>query len=135
MDDLFLKIIRGEIPSAKIYEDRHTYAFLDIRPINKGHALVVPKTYYRNIFDIEPEMLAHVMHSVQKVARALKSSLHADGVTLTMNNEPAGGQDVFHAHVHVIPRFTDDHVFLPPQHEPYAEGEMAMLAEKIAQAM
>src|SRR5262245_13855753 len=105
MDDLFLKIIDGKIPSAKLYEDEHTYAFLDIRPINKGHALVVPKMHYRNIFDADPVALGQMMVTVQKVARALRESLHADGVTLAMNNEPAGGQDVFHAHIHVIPRF------------------------------
>lgn len=135
MDDLFLKIIKGEIPSTKIYEDENTFAFLDIRPINKGHTLVVPKIKYRNVFDADPVVLGQMMASVQKVARAVRDGLQADGVTLTMNNEPAGGQDVFHAHIHVIPRYEGDGVFTPPSHETYADGEKDRYAEKIRAAL
>lgn len=135
MDDLFLKIANGEIPSEKIYEDAHTCAFLDIRPINKGHVLVIPRRYYRNVFDIKTSELAAMMETAQKVARALKESMHADGVTLVMNNERAGGQEVFHAHIHVIPRFVDDRVFSTPAHHLYAEGEMSTYAATIRDAL
>lgn len=135
MDDLFLKIISGEIPSAKIYEDEHTFAFLDIRPVNKGHALVVPKIHSRNILDIDPETLAQVMATTQRVACALMKALHTDGVTLVMNNEPGGGQEVLHTHFHVIPRFTDDHAFTAPHHTTYAEGEAHAVAQKIQAAL
>lgn len=135
MDDLFLKIIAGDIPSTKIYEDEYTYAFLDIRPINKGHTLVVPKKHSRNILDIDTPSLTHLMSSVQKVARAVKEATGADGITLVMNNEAGGGQDVFHTHMHIIPRFVSDHTFVAPHHTTYDEGEAVHLAEKIKTAL
>jgi histidine triad (HIT) family protein len=135
MEDLFLKIIRGEIPSAKVYEDEHIYAFLDIRPVQKGHTLVIPKTRYRNIFDIDSAALSKVMSGVQRIARALAKGLQADGVTIVMNNEPAGGQEVFHAHIHVIPRFTDDGAFTPPHHTSYAPGEIEAVARRVENAV
>jgi len=131
MDDLFEKIIEGEIPSAKLYEDEKTFAFLDVNPNNKGHALVVPKTKYRNIFDIEPDVLASMMKTAQRIARALKEALSADGVNITMNNEPAAGQEVYHAHLHVIPRFKDDGVFHGSRKLTYEEGEAEQFAGKI----
>ena len=109
MDDcVFCKIIAGEIPSYKLYEDEHTLAFLDVHPVNPGHTLVIPKEHHRNIFDIPEEALARVTVVAQKVSLAIQESIGAEGVTLRMNNEPAGGQDVFHAHLHVIPRFQDE---------------------------
>ena len=135
MDDLYLKIIRGELPTSKVYEDEHTFAFLDIHPASKGHTLVVPKVKFRNIFDIDSESLARVMETVQKVAHAQKEALGAEGVTLVVNNEHAGGQEIFHLHVHVIPRFENDNVFTPPTHVAYADGEKDAVAEKIARAL
>jgi histidine triad (HIT) family protein len=107
-DDLFLKIIKGELPSYKIYEDEHTYAFLTIGPNTKGHTLVIPKKYAENIYDIDEDSLSHVIKSVQKVAKLLKESLKADGIKIAQNNEVAGGQAVFHLHFHVIPRYKGD---------------------------
>ncbi len=107
-DDLFLKIIKGELPSYKIYEDEHTYAFLTIGPNTKGHTLVIPKKYAENIYDIDEDSLSHVIKSVQKVAKLLKESLKADGIKIAQNNEVAGGQAVFHLHFHVIPRYSGD---------------------------
>lgn len=136
MDDLFLRIIKGEIPSSKVYEDADTFAFLDIRPINKGHTLVIPKTKYRNILDMDEAVLASFIRTVQKVARAVKQAANADGVNLIMNNEAPAGQDVFHAHFHVIPRFTDDHVFERPKHTAYEnDGERDSVAHSIAEAI
>lgn len=135
MDDIFLKIINREIPAAIIYEDDVVISFLDIKPNNKGHALVVPKVKSRNIFDIEPDTFAHMAKIGQKVAKALRASLGADGINITMNNESAAHQEVFHTHIHVIPRYTDDGVFVSPRTLTYEEGESKELAEKIKKAM
>src|SRR5246127_3104947 len=100
----FAKILRGEFPCYKVYEDDHVLAFLDIMPRSPGHTLVIPKTPARNILDVAPDDLAHVMKVVQKVARAGMKVFGADGVTVQQFSEPAGGQVVFHLHVHVMPR-------------------------------
>ena len=98
MDDLFLKIIAGDIPSARIYEDQYVVAFLDINPNNKGHALVVPRQKFQNIFDGNADTLAHMMKVAQKIAVAQKEVLGCDGVNILMNNEAAAGQ-IGRAHV------------------------------------
>ncbi|WP_417425103.1 HIT family protein [Hoeflea sp.] len=103
--NVFAKILRGEIPSERLYEDAHTLAIMDIMPRGEGHCLVIPKTAARNIFDVEPDSLAKVMETTQKMARAVMKAFSADGVTIQQFNESAGGQVVFHLHVHVIPRF------------------------------
>ncbi|WP_299663602.1 HIT family protein [uncultured Ruegeria sp.] len=103
-ENVFAKILRGEIPSNRVYEDDHTVALMDIMPRSDGHVLVIPKTPCRNILDASPEQLAAVMATVQKMAHAVKSAFDADGVTVQQFNEAAGGQEVFHLHVHVLPR-------------------------------
>ena len=103
-DNIFAKILRGEIPSHKVYEDEHTFAFLDIMPRSPGHALVIPKAPARNILDIKPDDLAHVARVAQKIAIAAKKAFNADGITLQQFSEQAGGQAVFHLHVHIMPR-------------------------------
>jgi len=100
----FAKILRGEFPSYKVYEDEHTLAFLDIMPRCVGHTLVIPKAQARNILDISPEDFAHVARVAQKVARAAMIAFDADGVTIQQFSEPASGQVVFHLHMHVMPR-------------------------------
>lgn len=102
--NIFAKILRGEIPCFKVYEDDRTLAFLDIMPRATGHTLVIPKAPARNLLDIEPDDLAAVMRTAKKVAIAAKAVFGADGITLAQYSEPAGGQEVFHLHVHVIPR-------------------------------
>jgi histidine triad (HIT) family protein len=102
--NVFAKILRGELPCYKIYEDDKTLAFLDIMPRAPGHALVLPKASARNILDVDPEDLAHVMKVTQKIAKVSVDAFGADGVTVQQFNETAGGQVVFHLHVHVIPR-------------------------------
>jgi histidine triad (HIT) family protein len=103
--NVFAKILRGELPAQTIYETEHVLAFMDIMPRGNGHALVIPKAKARNIFDIDPEVLAELMKAVQVVAKASRKAFNADGVTIQQFNESAGGQVVFHMHVHVIPRF------------------------------
>jgi histidine triad (HIT) family protein len=110
--NIFAKILRGELPCYKVYEDDKALAFLDIMPRAPGHALVLPKAPARNILDVVPEDLAHVMKVAQKIAKAGMAAFNADGVTLQLFNESAGGQVVFHLHVHVIPR--QDGVALKP---------------------
>lgn len=104
--NVFAKILRGELPCHKVYEDDDTLAFMDVMPRGDGHVLVIPKTASRNIFDIAPVDLATMMATVQKVARATVAAFEADGCTIQQFSEEAGGQAVFHTHVHVIPRFT-----------------------------
>ena len=103
--NVFAKILRGELPAQTIYETDHVLAFMDIMPRGNGHALVIPKAKARNIFDVDPDVLAELMKAVQIVAKASKTAFDADGVTIQQFNESAGGQVVFHMHVHVIPRF------------------------------
>lgn len=135
MNDLFLKIVSGEIPSARVYEDEETFAFLDIKPCAKGHTLVIPKTYTRDIFSIGEKEFGRLMETVHKIAHALKKTTNAEGMNIVMNNEAAAGQEVFHAHIHVIPRHKDDGVFTPPKHTTYEEGEMDEYAKKIKGAL
>ena len=103
-DNIFSKILRGEIPSFKLYEDAETYAFMDIMPRADGHLLVIPKSPARNLLDANPDQLAACIQTVQTLANAAKKAFGADGVTVQQFNEAAGGQEVFHLHFHVIPR-------------------------------
>ncbi len=132
-ETIFAKIIKREIPAEIIYEDAETLAFLDIAPVAEGHTLVIPKNPARNVFDIEPESFAAMAKTAKKVAIALKTALGADGVSIAMNNEPASGQVVFHAHFHIIPRFDNDKLVQWPQ-RPYPTGEASVVAEKIRAA-
>ena len=102
--NIFAKILRGELPCHKVYEDDKALAFLDIMPRAPGHTLVLPKASARNLLDVEPADLAHVMQAAQKIAKAAVKVFSADGITIQQFNESAGGQVVFHLHVHVIPR-------------------------------
>src|SRR5712691_3641910 len=102
--NVFAKILRGELPSYKVYEDERAFAFLDIMPRTPGHTLVIPKAPVRNILDVDPDVLAHVAKVVQKIAKAGMTVFDADGVTVQQFSEAAGGQVVFHLHVHVMPR-------------------------------
>ena len=103
-DNIFAKILRGEIPCHKVYEDAKSLVFMDIMPRADGHALVLPKTPSRNILDAEPEDLAHIIGVAQKVARAAMKAFAADGISISQFSESAGGQVVFHTHIHVLPR-------------------------------
>jgi histidine triad (HIT) family protein len=103
-NNIFAKILRGELPCHKVYEDDRALAFLDIMPRAPGHTLVLPKSPARNLLDVDPADLAHVMQVAQKIAKAGMTVFDADGITVQQFNESAGGQVVFHLHVHVIPR-------------------------------
>jgi len=103
-NNIFAKILRGELPAHKVYEDDKSFAFLDIMPRAPGHTLVIPKSPARTFLDIAPDDLAHLVKVAQKIARAAVTVFAADGLTIQQFNEPAGGQVVFHLHIHVIPR-------------------------------
>ncbi|WP_170393603.1 HIT family protein [Ruegeria arenilitoris] len=103
-DNIFAKILRGEIPATRVYEDDETLAFMDIMPRSDGHLLVIPKTPCRNLLDASPAQLAAVTATVQKLANAVVKAFDADGVTVQQFNEAAGGQEVFHLHFHILPR-------------------------------
>jgi histidine triad (HIT) family protein len=104
-DNIFAKILRGEIPSHRVYEDEAVIAFMDVMPQGPGHTLVVPKAPSRNLLDADPSTFGLLFTVVQNVAQAVKKAFGADGVTILQFNEPASGQTVYHLHVHVIPRF------------------------------
>ena len=119
---IFEKIIDREIPADIVYEDNMVLAFFDIAPLSHGHTLIVPKKKFVNLLDGDPETLGHMVAVAQKIARALKEALHADGINLLMNNEASAGQKVFHAHMHLVPRFENDNVFPHLPHLAYDEA-------------
>jgi histidine triad (HIT) family protein len=125
IDTLFLKIITGELPSFKIYEDEYTYAFLAAHPNSVGHTLVVPKIHSINIYDTSPETLGHIMNTVSLVANHLRDALKCDGMNVYQNSEVAGFQAVFHIHFHLIPRYIGDNF----QHFPINESLIPLLPE------
>lgn len=110
-DCIFCKIINGDIPSAKVYEDEHVYAFLDISQVTKGHTLVIPKKHTKNIFDT-PEEIAEVLFArVPKIANAINKAYKPIGMNILNNNEEAAGQSVFHLHLHLLPMYSEDSGF------------------------
>jgi histidine triad (HIT) family protein len=133
-NNVFAKILRGELPAYKVYEDDKTFAFLDIMPRAPGHTLVVPKAPARTIVDIEPDDLVHLVKTTQKVARAAMTVFGADGLTIHQFNEPAGGQVVFHLHIHVIPRKNGE-VLKSPAAVKEQPGVLAEHARKLAAAL
>ena len=133
-DNIFAKILRGEMPCHKIYEDDDNFAFMDIMPRGPGHCLVIPKAPVRNILDAGDDVLARLYPAIAKIARAVKKAFAADGVTIQQFNEPAGGQVVFHMHVHVIPRFEGVSMG-PPASQMEKPEVLAQNAEKIRNAL
>lgn len=132
IDNTFLKIINGDLPSYKIYEDEYTYAFLSNQPVTRGHALVIPKVFAENIYDISEESLAQIFKTVKKVSLAIKSSLNPIGINIHQNNELGAGQAVFHIHFHIIPRYPGDGIL--HWHTDYIsdENEYKIIAKTIS---
>lgn len=131
-DCIFCKIIAGDIPSAKVYEDGDFLAFMDIAPIAVGHTLIIPKTHCRNALDTPPDAAAGFYPVIVKVANAVKKAYNADGVNIMQFNEPSAGQEVFHSHIHIIPRYEGDGlgIKVPPRLK-LETGDIAAAAEKI----
>ena len=132
--NIFARILRGELPCHKLYEDEATFAFMDIMPRGDGHCLVIPKQAARNILDVDADSLAAVAATTQRLARAVVKAFEADGVTVQQFNEAAGGQVVFHLHVHIIPRF-DGVALKPPASQMEKPEVLAANAEKIRAAL
>ena len=132
--NIFAKILRGELPCHRVYEDDKALAFLDIMPRAPGHTLVLPKAPARNILDVPPDDLAHVIKIAQRIAKVSVEVFHADGVTIQQFNEGAGGQVVFHLHVHVIPR-KDGVAMKPPAAVKEAPDVLADQAKQLAAAL
>jgi histidine triad (HIT) family protein len=128
-NNIFAKILRGEIPCFKVYENDHVLAFLDIMPRAPGHTLVIPKAPARNLLDITEEDFVHVARATRLIAKAAMPVFNADGMMIVQFSEPASGQEVYHLHMHVIPRF-DGVALLPPA---TVKADMAALAEQAAQ--
>jgi histidine triad (HIT) family protein len=133
-NNIFAKIIRGELPAQKVYEDDKVLAFLDIMPRAPGHTLVIPKAPARNLLDVKHDDLAHVMRVAQKIANAGMKAFEAQGVTVQQFNESAGGQVVFHLHVHVIPR-KEGEPMKPPATFKETPENLAAHAEKLRAAL
>ena len=135
MDDcIFCKIVRGEIPSSKIHEDDDVMVFLDIMPMMKGHALVIPKTHMSNIFEAPDESLAKLIAAIKKTCRAVKEAVNADGVNVIQSNGKAAAQIVEHLHFHIVPRKEGDRIKFEVPRDQYAEGEMDNYRDQISKA-
>lgn len=104
-DCIFCKIINGEIPSAKVYENEHVLAFLDISQVTEGHTLVIPKIHKENVYELTPEIARNLFEVVPEIANAIKKAVNPAGMNLVNNNGEAAGQTVFHYHIHIIPRY------------------------------
>jgi len=127
--NIFAKILRGEAPAAKVFEDDEVFAFMDVFPQGRGHTLVISKeSKARNVLDVEPEALEHLILGVQRVARAVRAALKPDGIMIAQFNGRASGQTIYHLHFHIIPRWAN----VPLR--PHAGGEMADPAELAALA-
>jgi histidine triad (HIT) family protein len=130
-DCIFCKIVSGEIPAHKIDEDDKTIAFMDINPWTRGHALVIPKEHSRNIYDVDPDDLAAAHKTAQRVAKRMRDRLHCEGINTLQSSEPVAMQTIFHTHVHVIPRYSDDGLRLPAHPKAAEDEELAALAEEL----
>lgn len=132
-DNVFAKILRGDMPATKVYEDDQVLVIMDVFPQSRGHTLVIPKVEARNLLDIEPDALQGLITRVQKVARAVETALDPDGVTVMQFNGAAGGQTVFHLHFHIVPRW--DGKAMGRHGEGMADqAELADLAKQISAA-
>ncbi len=128
---IFCKIVAGEIPSFKLYEDARTFAFMDINPFNPGHCLAIPKAHFADLFTIPPEVIAATARTAASLARAVDRVLRPDGLNLIQANREAAGQTVFHFHFHVFPRRSGDEARLEWGHKPGDMDEIRRLAERI----
>ena len=137
-DCIFCKIIDGEIPSAKVYENEHVYAFLDISQVSKGHTLVIPKKHTRNIYDTPAEVSKNLFEAVPRIARAIRQAYEPDGLNILNNNEAAADQSVFHLHIHLIPRYTGVEGYRPiwnTHEKDYTPEDLQKIAAHIQSAI
>ncbi|SCA57661.1 Histidine triad (HIT) protein [Candidatus Terasakiella magnetica] len=134
-DCVFCKILKGEIPSFKVYDDDHTYGFMDINPANAGHVLVIPKYHAPNIYEIPKDWVSDCMITAQKIAKAVHEVTRPDGINILQANGEGAAQSVHHFHIHVLPRSNDDGLKMNWELVPGDMDEIAALAEKIKSAL
>jgi len=134
-DCIFCEIVRGEIPSSKVFENEKVLAFLDINPVSKGHTLVIPKAHYAGFSEVPAELLTEMGRVLQRIGQAARRQLGSDGFNVLLNNGRAAGQLIDHAHFHLVPRTAGDGVMAWPKVRPYATGEMEAVRTKLAGAM
>jgi len=134
-DCIFCKIVRGEIPCAKLYEDEQVLSFLDINPVNAGHALVLPKQHFATLFEIPAGELQACMAAAQKVSQAVYRAMGATGLNVLQNNFRSAGQLIDHVHFHLIPRFEGDGFLTSWPAKPYPDGELEKILERIRAAL
>ena len=137
-DCIFCKIIAGEIPSAKVYEDEKVYAFLDISQVTKGHTLVIPKIHTENIYQTAPDVAGDLFARIPQVARAIEAAFEPVGLNVLNNNGEAAGQSVFHLHIHLLPRYGDKDGFQAAWHthaDDYTAADLQDIAGTIASKM
>jgi len=135
-DCIFCKIIAGDIPSAKVYEDEDVYAFLDISQVTKGHTLVIPKAHVKNIYETNEEVASQLFARVPKISQAIEKSFSPRGINMLSNTGEAAGQSVFHLHLHLIPRYDQTDGFQPnwvTHNDDYSKEDLAEIAESISQ--
>ena len=130
-DCIFCQIIKGQLPCAKVYEDKRVISFLDINPVNPGHTLVVPKSHYETLFEIPAEDLKTCTLIAQKVARAVFKGTGASGLNLIQNNFRSAGQLIDHVHIHLIPRYPQDNFLTSWPGKPYQQGELEKVLRRI----
>lgn len=133
-DCIFCKIIDNEIPSAKVYEDEHVYAFMDISQVTKGHTLIIPKIHTKDIYETSEEVAGQLFARVPKIANAIKKTFNPVGINLLNNNEAPAGQSVFHYHIHLIPRYNEQDGFnirWQTNEDQYSGDDLQTLAENI----
>jgi histidine triad (HIT) family protein len=130
-DCIFCKVLAGELPSEKVYEDDYAVGVMDINPWTRGHAVVIPRKHAKDVFEIEDEELEHVIVAAKRLATKMRDMLECDGVNLLQSNGRAAWQTIFHLHFHVIPRYDDDPLELPTRPQPAEPDELKQVAEEI----
>ncbi|MFW6014587.1 MAG: HIT family protein [Nanoarchaeota archaeon] len=134
-DCIFCKIVNGQMPCEKIYEDENILAFMDISPANKGHALIIPKEHYETILELPQDLMEKVAAGTKKVAEGVVKASGVEGFNVLVNNKKVAGQLVPHVHFHVIPRFEDDGIDMTFTHKKYGDGEIGEYAQKIKEKL
>ena len=132
---IFCRIVRGEIPAAKVLETDRALAILDINPVNPGHTLILPKPHHSTLSELPEELSAHVAAQLPRLCRAIRAATGAAGLNVVLNHGVIAGQTIHHVHWHILPRHSHDHVHWPWPHVSYAEGELARLQTRIADAL
>lgn len=135
---IFCKIVAGEIPAAKVYEDEHVFAFLDISQVTEGHTLVIPKKHEKDIYELSEQSAQHVFQAVPKIARAIKKQFQPVGINLLNNNEAPAGQSVFHYHIHILPRYSSNEGFgvvWKTNNDKYTPEKLNEIAGRIAEGI